>query len=407
MNTPLKNIFHTSKSKRQTKVYQHLLWGFFIVLLVGCGKSYSKEIETTMSPTEPVGEVSTDLPIITDLSKQSLEEIDFNNLGDLTLLSTIEVDKLFPGVSQRASMNLWFSDSSQFIISTQQDDDYGIQRISIGDFQLHEFQPTDTLNTIVISDDRVVTYLAGVQILNEPDYEIELSSYEDYCEEGSVSQIVVLPDNKVITGHQHYGDITDSYGISRLLVWDQNKNYCKVLLEAFEGRISSLSVSKDGQHISYGVLSSEFDEENEFYTVKTATKVFDLLTNRELCSFDGLDSLFLENNKLLVYNPRDKYFSINDITTCIQESKFETKGVLTGFNVDKNCSMLTTVSKDYLRIYDIEEGKLLFTKELSAISVNIAIVNFSPDTRFLLIGLPRYSSVEKDQIMILGVPSKY
>jgi hypothetical protein len=42
--------------------------------------------------------------------------------------------------------------------------------------------------------------------------------------------------------------------------------------------------------------------------------------------------------------------------------------------------------------------------DLPITSGPIAIVNFSPDDRFLLVGLARYTDVEKGKIIIFGVP---
>ena len=369
------------------------IFSVLFILLTTCITTHSPSSEMQVTPGASA-------------TTSSYETIDEKNAGQLTLLYQWDVEDVF---SFNPNTTLWFSDSHQFIVPISAVTTAGFR---IQSFEVDKITPTWFIKTddreITIDDaDQVITYLAGLHIYNKQGLEIKIPEANDYCSETVASQIVAIPKTKlVITGHQHYGDITNSYGMSRLLIWNKDANSCTELLKEFVGRLSSLSISYDGRYISYSVITSRIDSNNELVAEAT-TYVYNMNLGKETCHLVGLNAQFNRQNQLAVIDsPEQRMISLISPDDCMTQLKFRDEIGVSAVTFNPSGDLLAGESSEgILDIWNIKTGEKLYEIDLHTSIINSPFIGFSPDGRFLVTTKDAApSSAEKDKVMLWGIP---
>jgi hypothetical protein len=390
------------------------LWFLISLLCSGCLSSNLPRQTSTPAPLEITGQptsgvvVATELPVpatstpfVIETQPPSYQVINEENGSKLTLLHQWDVENIFYRIT-----TFWFSDSNQFIVPTRRASMDGIQSFEVTNFLTTWFAQTGSSEATTVTNDQVVTYQAGLLIFNKQGVEVQTLKVREKnsdCNEGGASHMVAIPGTDlIITGHQHNGDITTSYGSSRLLIWDKMRDSCEELFEDFTGRISSLSAGHDGDFISYSVITSTINTTGDQWIVGSTTHIFDLKNNRETCHLNGFLSLFSNDNRVVVYDTREDAISLSTPLDCVTQLKFKTEIDLLSLAISPTGDLLAGASENHLIMWSLRTGKKIHEITFEASLNSWPLLGFSPDGRFLV--LTNETSSTECQVMLWGIP---
>lgn len=389
------------------KIKKMILY-LFVLALVGCSSgNASKSVPTSTPILAPSFSSATPIRSTIPVSAPSYKVIDQSNVSQLILLHEWAVEH----ISYPAN-TLWFSDSRQFILPVRESTRSGIQSYEIEGFAPGWFTPVDYSENTIDETDQVIIYLAGLHIFSKLGEEIKIPEAKNYCGETIASQIVTIPGtNFVVTGHQHYGDITSSYGTSRLLVWDKNQNSCSEFLKEFVGRVTSLSASQDGHYISYSVITSRTAADGEL-VADVSTYIYDVSLQKEICHVSGFDGRFNNQNLLAVYDPKEGILSLVTPATCASQKKFYVGRDLSAFAFNPGGDLFAGIldlggisSVNMLEVWSSNMGEKLHEIIIQG-HASLPLINFSPDGRFLITTKDKTSPTEKSKVMLWGIPQE-
>jgi WD40 repeat protein len=363
-----------------------------LILLSGCNPD-SEDI------AYPVGTItSSSTPAISPYNVPITKE----NIDELTLLNKWNVENILPfNVT-----NFWFSDNNYLALPIRNKSMDGIQAFRVADFSKQWFIQIDSFIS-TIEKDHVFVFLRGLHVFNEQGETIQYLANNDLCQEGEASHIVIIPEsNLVVTGHQNYGDITNSYGTSRLLIWNIQQSTCKELVKEFPGRLQSLAVSKDGRYLSYSVLTSQINPQDDSLIANLTTKIYDLQENQEICNIKGGYGLFINFQDFLVYSPKDKEIFLANRTNCKIKKSYPTDLELMTLQVNPGEDIFMGSSDSSIGFWDLDTGEKIYNIALPSDQSYLALVNFSPDGKFLMTTQNDPSMNGQDQVMIWGIPKE-
>jgi hypothetical protein len=279
---------------------------------------------------------------------------------------------------------------------------YGLQSFAVDkQAPLWSFQVKQADFT-VNDHDQVIINLEGLIILDKQGNEIQTIRTNKKCDVYSKPSNYILAiagTDLVITGVQDsysegglYGNNTDK---ARLLIWDLNKHTCSELIEQFDGYLSSLSSSDDGQYISYSVMDIWAEPR------KSTTRIYDLNPRKQKCELaSDVDARFTHQGQLVVYESGDGTFSLITPIDCKTVRKFNTgTDVIYAFDLSPSGELLAGMTSDSVYFWDVKTGEKLHEIEMGG---SLEIIGFSPDGHFLVIS----KDAEKDQVMLYGIPDE-
>jgi hypothetical protein len=337
---------------------------------------------------------------ITNTAQPIYRVITRTNINQLVLLHSWPVDTTLPNRSSK----IWFSDSNQFIVPTSEASEDGIQSFEVSNFLTTWFAQTGSSQATIVANDQVITYRAGLLFFNKQGEEIETLKANDPCNEGSASHMTDIPGTDlIITGHWHYGDITASYGSSRLLVWDKMQDSCKELLQEFTGGIFSLSASYDGDYISYSVITSTVVTASDQLIAGSTTHIYDMNGNKETCHLVGIKAEFNRQNQLALYDIKKGIINLITPSDCAIQKSFSVDDVLTVITFHPSGDILAGSSGETVEFWDVNSGEKIEEVNIDASEINLPYLGFSPDGRFLVVTKDKSSSTE-GQVMLWGIP---
>jgi WD40 repeat protein len=269
------------------------------------------------------------------------------------------------------------------------------------------FVLTDSSEATIVSNDQVITYLAGLLFLNKEGDEIQTIIADEKntnCNEGSASHMTDIPGTDlIVTGHWHYGDITASYGSSRLLVWEKKLKSCKELLKEFTGGLSSLSASYDGGYISYSVITSTVDTVSGELIAGSTTHIYGLNEKKEICHLVGYESEFNRKNQLAVYDIKKGVVNLVTPSDCTTQMSFVVGSELRVIEFHPSGDILAGSSGKTVEFWDVNSGEKIEEVNINDSEINLPYLGFSSDGRFLVVTKDKSSSTES-QVMLWGIP---
>lgn len=384
----------------------YLFQVFCIFILAGCTQGDIKQptkpsnYETLTPSTLPSNDTHSPITptiVATVMPVQSSRIIGKDNLAQLALLHSWDVDNVF----LYRSANFWFSDSNQFVVPNSD----GLQSFTIDGLTPAWVLKSLALDFTIDNNDQVIINLKGLQIFTKQGADSQTIRTNQFCDmdEPPSNYILAIPGtNLVVTGHQDsYSDFGINgvgYDKARILIWDISRNSCIELIRQFDGVLTSLSVSDDGNYISYVVL---IKTEN---SPKSSTRIYDLGLRKEKCEFSGgLFVNFIHQDQFAIYDARDETISLVNLADCTVETRFNVGSeILNAFVISPDGKILAGITNHVILFWDIQTGKKI--REVDPEGYVLSIIGFSPDGRFLVTAKRADSLVEKDKVMLWGLP---
>lgn len=381
-----------------------LLLLFTALILTSCLPNSLTQVTqaSTVEASPPVPVISlpsaTQSPVITEMPFPLYQPISRENITQIILLHQWRIEEVFTNHA-----TIWFSDSSQFVMPVRKASVYGIQSFRINDFNSAWLTQSDSTVVTVDMSDQVLTYLGGIHVFDRQGIEIQTIPTNTNCQENIASFIVAIPGTDlVVTGHHDsfsdFGLYDDSQDRSSLLLWDTRHHTCASLWKEFAGRLWSLSASYDGRYIGYsfGV------RDPATWEWQSTVIIYNLSLQTETCRLVGDIVQFNKQNQVAVYNAPEGTMSVISPLDCTIESQFSSDPIkIFTFVFHPNGYLLAGASESIVGIWDIRTGELLHTLNV----LNLPLVSFSPDGRFLVTTVSRMSPAGSDKIMLWGILS--
>lgn len=374
------------------------------ILAMSCSRQRVRPTTNLFPTSKPTNILRTSLiPTETKTPIPRYGVIDENNANHLEILHQWDIERELVDVG---GTSLWFSNSRQFIIPTTKDSVPGVQSFSVDNFDTLWFTQIDLPWGITTdNNNHFITFSGGLHILDTKGQEIQTIATQNNCDEGYADYVAAIPGtDSIITGHK---DATDEGGLnnpginlSSLIIWDIKKKTCLALRKKFTGQLFSLSVSPDGQFISYG-----FGTRNASYDWLLTTKIYDLHLRQERCNFSGLYARFNLQDQIAIYSPNADTIPLIKLSDCKKLLEFNVTTKLSSIVFSPNGALLAGASDDSIvYIWSVKSGEKLEEINLQGTSSIFPLIDFSPDGRFLIVTKDEKSSTNNHKLILLGIP---
>lgn len=392
--------------KNNMKITNGLFQLLCVFILAGCqsvdsnSPSQAVTVDSTstvlLTPFPTAVRSYTVTPIFLD------EVITEENIRELALQKKWEVEPM----SQWRDI-LWFSDSSQFIVPTNNMSVDGLQFFNNDETLSTRFFRTDSLIATVDSKDQVAIYSRGLHILNKEGEEIKAFRTTKICDEDTATHLAAVPGTDlIVSGHQtSLSDFGLNYNIedkSRVLMWDLEKATCIELKKEFSGRLWSLSASADGRSVSfnYGVKDSTTG------LWHSVVEIYDLILAKEVCSLEGLNARFNYQNQIVTYDTEYETISVFSATDCTLQTEFEIGKEPLALSFNSEGDILAVASEGLVSFWSLNKGGKLHEINLQTSLSSLPKISFSPNARYLAITQFMEIPSGKDEIMIWGIEAE-